>query len=97
MAYKINYTKQFEKDFSKLSKEIQKIIINKYLPVLEVNPQYGKRIKRKNLCLWRFKFRYKRNDYRIIYKLFNHKLLIVLIAVGSRENFYKNLKVKRLL
>lgn len=94
--YKLEFANSFIKDFRKISHEVQKEVMSKWLPRLQENPLIGKRFKVKNLHdFLRLAFRYKRNDYRIAYQIHNKTLLIVLLAIGSRENFYKRLNFQK--
>ena len=97
MIYKVDYTKRFEKDFARLSKEVKQVIWDKFFPILKSNPNYGTRFVSNKLRLWKIKFRHKRNDYRIAYTINRGKLLVLLIAVAPRENFYNRMKVRKLL
>ncbi len=92
--YKIEFSASFVKDFKKIPGEIQKIVFEKWIPRLQNDPRIGQRFVGKNLRnFFKLAFRYKRNDYRIVYQIRNKQVKVVLLAIGSRENFYKKLKV----
>jgi len=90
--YKIEFAKSFVKDFKKTPKEVQNIVIDKWIPRLQKDPSIGQRFVGKKLKgFLKLAFRYKKNDYRIVFKVYNKEIKIVLIAIGSRENFYRHL------
>ena len=91
--FKVELARSFEKDFKKISKEVQSEVFNKWIPLLKENPEIGKRFVGKNLQKFiKLAFRFKRNDYRIVYQVYKTKVVIVLLAIGNRENFYKKLR-----
>ncbi len=92
--FKVEFTKSFLKDFKKIPREVQKDVVEKWIPRMQnASTVSGKRFKGGHLCdYWRLAFRYKKNDYRIVYQIHFQKVLILLLAIGSRENFYKKLK-----
>lgn len=94
--FEIKFAKSFIKDLRKISKEVQDDVLDKWIPRIQNDPDVGKRFSGKNLNKFsRFAFRYKRNDYRIVYQVRKKEVLIVFLAIGSRENFYKKIKRKR--
>ena len=92
--YKIEFAQSFIKDFKKIPKEVQKVFLNKWIPRLQENPKIGQRFVGKNLRKYsKLAFRHKKSDYRIVYQVYKKEIRIVLLAIGSRENFYKKLKL----
>lgn len=88
--YRIEFAKSFEKDMRKIIPEVRQEVFEKWIPRLQADPHIGKRFTGKNVRdFFRLAFRYKRNDYRIVYQIHHKEILIVLLAIGSRENFYK--------
>jgi len=91
--FKIKFAKSFVKDLKKISKEVQVEIMHKWIIKIQEDPYIGKRFVGQSLRRFsRFAFRYKKNDYRIVYQIHKKQILIVFLAIGSRENFYKKLK-----
>lgn len=91
--YKAEFTNSFLKDFKKISRETQKEVSQKWIPKIRENPYIGKRFMGEKLHNFlKVAFRCAQNDYRIVYQLYNKSILIVFLAIGSRENFYKRLK-----
>lgn len=73
------------------------VFANKWMPRLREDPYIGKRFSGKNLQkFFKLAFRHKKNDYRVVYQIKKKEVLIVLLAIGSRENFYKKLDRKKL-
>lgn len=90
--YKVEFAKSFTKDIKKIPKEVQEEVLNKWIPRIQENPHTGKKFKGKNLSKFtRLSFRHKKNDYRIVYRIYKKQILIIFLAIGSRENFYKKL------
>ena len=90
--FRIEFTKSFVKDMRKISKEVQKEVLCKWIPRLQKDPNSGKNFSGKSLKkFFKLAFRYKKNDCRIVYQVHKKQILIVLLAIGSRENFYKRL------
>ena len=91
--YKVELAKSLKKDFKKITNEVKNLIFERWIPNLQQDPHIGERMKGPIMKkFWKLAFRYKKNDYRIVYEIKESKILIVVIAVGSRENFYKRFK-----
>lgn len=91
--YKIVVGKSFVKEFKKLPKGVKEQVLQKWLPKLQLDPNLGNRFKGKQWHdFWRLKFRFNKTDYRLVYTVKKKKLIITLIAVGSRENFYRRFR-----
>lgn len=84
--YKIEFLKTAEKEFDKLPKEIQKPIANK-LESLTINP-YPSDVKA--LKNGEGRLRVRVGDYRMIYRVENDRLVILIIKVGNRKNVYRD-------
>jgi mRNA interferase RelE/StbE len=85
--YRILFTKEAKKNIEKLDPSIAKII-RKAIESLAVNPAKGKPLAYELAGL-----RSQRtSDYRIIYRIKEKELLIIVIAVGHRKEIYEKLK-----
>ena len=62
-----------------------------HLPLLAENPHIGERLKGE-YRYHRYKFTQRGVSYRIVYDIKSAELVIILILIGTRENFYKELK-----
>lgn len=85
MTYNILFTERSRKQFSKLNKDIQKLIISYLENRVSINPtNYGKSLVGDKKGLWR----YRVNDYRIICNINNNDLLVLVLDVGHRREIY---------
>lgn len=90
--FNVEFTKSFVKDFKKIDQAAKRQFLEKWIPKLEQNPEIGGHFVGKNLKGFRkLKFRAKRSDFRVVYKINKRKVTILMIAIGTRENFYKSL------
>jgi len=88
--YKIVFHSQLKKDLKQLPKQVVYDLLEKVFPVIKENPYSGEKVlNRKNV--FKFKYIYKKVHYRIAYLILNKELIIIILKVGSRENFYKKL------
>lgn len=79
------YTPEAEKQFAKLDKPIQKRI-KKYLDEIEDPRSRGKALIGNLLGIWR----YRVGDYRILCKIKNEELIILVLEVGHRSKIYSD-------
>lgn len=89
--YKIFYISPVKKDLKALSQQVRKLVDEQFL-ILSNNPFIGKLLKAGFKNYLSHSFSYQSVEYRIIYQLFNDKLMILIIMIWSRENIYKRLK-----
>ena len=90
--YKAEFAKSFQKDIKKLSHEVQIKIVDEIIPMIIQKPEIGDFFVGSKLKgFQKYAFRFKKNDYRIVYKINKTQIIIVFLAIGSRENFYKRL------
>lgn len=85
--YNINYTKEAKKKIEKLDPSIKSIIKNSIESLLS-NPFKGKPLSYELAGLYSL----RTSDYRIIYRVKEEKLIIIVISVGYRKEIYKKLK-----
>ncbi|MGI5873609.1 MAG: type II toxin-antitoxin system RelE family toxin [Bacillota bacterium] len=89
MTYKVIFSKRFDKQFSKLDKFTQKLILNwieKNLEETENPKQHGKALKGNLSGYWRYRI----GDYRVIAEIIDSELIILMIDAGHRRKIYKN-------
>jgi mRNA interferase RelE/StbE len=86
MTWKIEFTANAEKQFSKLDKFIQKQIINYLKSILtKKNPrQSGKPLSRDMKGLWRFRY----DAYRIVCQILDDELIVLVLKVAHRKEVY---------
>ena len=88
MIWKIDFDIKAKKELLRLNKKVQKQIIN-FLDKILKNPRATGKALRGNLSgLWR----YRVGDYRIICKMEQNEVIILVISVGHRKDVYKNFK-----
>ena len=88
MAWIVEFSKTAVKQLKKIDKHEQKKIINFLREKIEnqSNPKlHGKSLTGDKSDLWR----YRVGDYRIICKLENKALIILVLTIGHRKNIYK--------
>ena len=87
MNYKFISTIKFKEDLSKLDNSVVKTIL-KYIKKLELsdNPKaYGKELSGNMAGLYRFRI----NNYRLITKIEEKKLIIYALGLGHRSRIYE--------
>lgn len=87
MKYTVEYTKQAVKELEKLDKYTRKIIllwIDKNLEGTEDPRVHGKALTTNRVGQWR----YRVGDYRIIAKIEDDRLVILVITIGHRRDIY---------
>jgi len=85
--YTILFTREAKRSVEKLDPSVRKIIA-KAIKSLAANPSKGKPLAYDLAGLRSL----RTSDYRIIYRIKEKKLLIIVIAVGHRREIYKRLK-----
>lgn len=81
--YKVIFEKQPLKFFKKLEKDIQ-IRISKKIKTLRSSPQIGIPLIGNLSGNWKLRI----GDYRLIYKIINDELVILVLKLGHRKNIY---------
>lgn len=88
MVYKLEFSKRFDRQFSKLDKSTQRYIFNwliKHLDNVE-NPRYsGKSLTGNKQGLWRYRI----GNYRVIVDISDKNCVIIAVEVGHRKFIYK--------
>jgi len=76
-------------------KKLDKPVISTVLELLkslEENPFRGSRLSGDFSDLYKLEFRYQQIHYRIAYSINQQRVEIYILHVGTRENFYNELK-----
>lgn len=88
MVYKLEFSKRFDRQFSKLDKSTRRYIFNwliKHLDNVE-NPRYsGKSLTGNKQGLWRYRI----GNYRVIVDISDTNCVIIAVEVGHRKFIYK--------
>jgi len=83
--YRIEFLKTAKKELAKLPKQVQKRISAKIdALLLDPYPPDSKKLKNGD-----GRFRIRVGDYRIIYRLEDEKLVILVIKIDHRRDVYK--------
>ena len=88
MVYKLLFSERFDRQFSKLDKSVQKLLIAWFQKNIEQtdNPrQHGKALSHNRSEQWRYRI----GDYRVICDIQDKELVILALEVGHRKNVYK--------
>ena len=85
--YSIKYTKEAKKKIEKLDKSIR-LVIKKAIESLSSNPYKGKPLSYELAGLYSL----RTSDYRIIFRIKEKQLIIIVVTVGHRREIYKKLK-----
>lgn len=88
MKYKLVLTEDFEKQFRKLDRSIQTIIvkwIRKHLENCEDPSASGKALSANLKGYWRYRI----GDYRLLVEIKDKQLIIVAISIAHRSDVYE--------
>ena len=85
--YNVFFTREAKRNVEKVDPSIKRVI-QKAIESLSVSPAKGKPLAYDLSGLHSL----RTSDYRIIYRLKERKLIIIIIAVGHRKEIYKKLK-----
>ncbi len=86
MVFKVLWDTRALKDLKKIDKEAARVIVTRVKQYLAEDPFYfGKPLKKQFKGLYRYRF----ENYRVIYAIEKEKLIIKVVAVGHRKNVYK--------
>lgn len=85
MAYKVVYLDQVEEDLKKLDKTTAKKILARIETYLAADPkELGKPLKGEFQGYWRYRW----GDYRVIYKISEQEILIIVLRISHRKDVY---------
>lgn len=83
--YKVVYLDQVEEDLRKLDKSIAKKILVRIESYLAKDPKgLGKLLKGEFDGYWRYRW----GDYRVIYKISEQEILIIILRISHRKSVY---------
>jgi len=84
-VYKVVYLDQVEEDLKKLDKPTVKKILSRIETYLIQDPRgLGKPLKGDFEGYWRYRW----GDYRVIYKISEREILIIVLRIGHRKGIY---------
>ncbi|MDP3041917.1 MAG: type II toxin-antitoxin system RelE/ParE family toxin [Candidatus Omnitrophota bacterium] len=83
--YKVAYLDSVEEDFKKLDKTTIRKILNRIETYLACDPkELGKPLKGEFQGYWRYRW----GDYRVIYKISEREILILVLRISNRKDVY---------
>ena len=83
--YKVAYLDSVEEDLKKLDKSTARKILNRIETYLAQDPkELGKPLKGEFQGYWRYRW----GDYRVIYKIAEREILIIVLRISNRKDVY---------
>ncbi len=83
--YKVAYLDSVEEDLKKLDKSTVRKILNRIETYLVCDPkELGKPLKGEFQGYWRYRW----GDYRVIYKISEREILIIVLRISNRKDVY---------
>ena len=86
MKYSLRILPEAEREWSKLNPSIKQKLLKKLREVLEEPTRPNQALK--GGLIGHYKVKIKSPGYRIVYRVEDDQLVVVLIAVGKREDIY---------
>jgi mRNA interferase RelE/StbE len=84
-VYKVAYLNSVEEDLKKLDKTTVRKILNRIETYLACDPkELGKPLKGEFQGYWRYRW----GDYRVIYKISEREILILVLRISNRKDVY---------
>lgn len=84
--YKVAYLDSVEEDLKKLDKTTVRKILNRIEAYLAQDPkELGKPLKGEFQGYWRYRW----GDYRVIYKISEREILILVLRISNRKDVYR--------
>jgi mRNA interferase RelE/StbE len=91
MAYDVAQTRRFSRQYKKLHDNVA-VDVDASVTIVAADPSVGERKKGDLAALFVFKFRSQGQHYLLGYTVDEAVRLVYLEAVGSHENFYRDIK-----
>jgi len=84
-VYKVAYLNSVEEDLKKLDKATARKILNRIETYLACDPkELGKPLKGEFQGYWRYRW----GNYRVIYKISEREILILVLRISNRKDVY---------
>ncbi len=84
MTYEINYAKSAQKELKKLPALAQKRILVAIIKLTR-NPRKGNVRPMVGATAWRMRV----GDYRVLYDIYDHEIVILIMRIAHRKEVYK--------
>ncbi|MGQ5709663.1 type II toxin-antitoxin system RelE/ParE family toxin [Lactobacillus sp. PSON] len=94
MVYKIEFGSNKPKKYIKKLKDriLKKKFSDLIFKDIAINPYSGKPKEGDLATIYTKKIWYQKTQYRIGYKIKDDNIIVIILLVGTRENFYEELK-----
>ncbi len=89
--FNLFYITAVKKDLKSLPDKLRQVIYGVHFPKIMENPFIGKSLQPPFKGYMSYSFKFKNNEYRIVYKIKKAELIILIVMLGSRENLYNRL------
>jgi len=84
-VFEIRFKKSVKKDLQKLSKSVQKRVLNNIQRNLAKDPYKGKALSGEFKGL----YRWRAGNLRVIYEIQNKQLIVLVLTIGDRKDVYR--------
>lgn len=92
--YQLKISNQAKQDLKRLDRPVIKTVISILAQIAE-DPHAGEPLSGNLSNLKKWSFSHMGIDYRIAYQIFEAHIEIKIMQIGTRENFYDELKRRR--
>ena len=83
--FEIRFKKSVKKDLQKLSKSVQKRVLNNIQRNLAKDPYKGKALSGEFKGL----YRWRAGNLRVIYEIQDKQLIVLVLKIGDRKDVYR--------
>ena len=83
--FEIRFKKSVKKDLQKLSKSVQKRVLDNIQRNLAKDPYKGKALSGEFKGL----YRWRAGNLRVIYEIKNKQLIVLVLKIGDRKDVYR--------
>lgn len=90
--HQIRFLPRAEKYIKKIKDKLLKEKIRLAILKIQENPYIGKAKKDDLTGIYGFDVFYNKTNYEISYQIYESRQIVVIILIGTRENFYDELK-----
>lgn len=77
------------KDVKRLDHPVQRELRDKHFPKLKENPRCGELLHGSLKGIWSYHFKFRSTQYRIAYEIVDKDLVVLLVMIGKRGDFYE--------
>lgn len=92
--FSIKFSNPARKALKRLRKPLLDLLWETYLPNLKSNPLIGEKLKGDLKNFYKLEFTQSGVSYRLAYELLSKEKIILVLYLGTRENFYREFRRK---